>query len=78
MVVLSKRNIIIPAPDGKTKKFIAKDYIGEVEKWVTETNYFKALVKDGKIVVTSTADKELDKAAEKPVTDHTRRKKTEE
>lgn len=78
MVVLSKRNIIIPAPDGKTKKFITKDYIGEVEKWVTETDYFKALVKDGKIVVTSTADKELDKAAEKPVTDHTRRKKTEE
>ena len=44
MVIMSKRNVIIPAPNGETGKYIPKDYIGEIDKWVTETDYFKSLV----------------------------------
>lgn len=73
MVIFSKRNIIIPSPDGKIKKFIPKNFVGKVDDWVTATPYFADLVKDGKIVITeSTADKELDKAEEKDVVDHTK------
>lgn len=73
MVIFSKRNIIIPSPDGKIKKFIPKNFVGKVEGWVSSTPYFADLVKDGKIVITeSTADKELDKAEEKDVVDHTK------
>lgn len=82
MVIFSKRNIIIPSPDGKIKKFIPKNFVGKVDDWVTATPYFADLVKDGKIVITeSTADKELNKAEEKDVVDHTKdneEKKSEE
>lgn len=79
MVILCKRNVIIPSDDRTTQKYIPKDYIGKVEDWVTKTQYFNALVADGKIVITkSTKDSDVDKAVEKPVTDRSRRKKTEE
>lgn len=78
MVILCKRNVIIPSDDGKASRFIPKDYIGKVEDWVTKTQYFNALVADGKIVITKTTkDADVDKAVEKPVTDHSRRKKSE-
>ena len=71
MFIVSKRNIIIPSPDGKERCFIAKDYVGEIPKWVAETEYFKELVTDGKISVSeSKDDKSIEKAAEIPVTDH--------
>lgn len=71
MIILSKRNIIIPSADGKVKRFIPKDYIGKVEDWVTKTDYYKALVADGKIVESNTTkDKDIDKAAEQPVVDN--------
>ncbi|MEI3523248.1 MAG: hypothetical protein V8Q36_03495 [Anaerotignum sp.] len=53
-VIISKRNIIIPSPDGRQAYPIPKDYIGSVPDWVTKTKYFKELVKDGKIAVSST------------------------
>ena len=69
-VIISKRNIIIPSPDGRQAYPIPKDYIGSVPDWVTKTKYFKELVKDGKIAVSSTtkdnaleqADAEAEKA----------------
>lgn len=69
MFIMSKRNIIIPSPDGKTSKKLYKGYVGPVENWVAQTDYFKSLVKDKKIIVTETTkDNELEKAdAEKPV-----------
>lgn len=71
MIILSKRNIIIPSADGKVKRFIPKDYIGKVEDWVTKTEYYKALVADGKIVESNTTkDKDIDKAAEQPIVDN--------
>lgn len=68
--IISKRNIIIPSPDGRQAYPIPKDYIGAVPDWVTKTKYFKELVKDGKIAVSSTtkdnaleqADAEAEKA----------------
>ena len=68
MFIMSKRNIIIPSPDGKTSKKLHKGYVGTVEDWVTKTDYFKALVADKKIIITETTkDNELEKAdAEKP------------
>ena len=71
MIILSKRNVIIPSDDGKVKRFIPKDYVGKVEAWVTKTEYFKALVGDGKIVVSDTTkDKDVEKAATKKVVDN--------
>ena len=69
MFIMSKRNIIIPSPDGKVSKRLYKGYVGPVETWVAQTDYFKALVKDKKIIVTETTkDNELEKAdAEKPI-----------
>jgi len=69
-VIISKRNIIIPSPDGRQAYPIPKDYIGSVPDWVTKTKYFEELVKDGKIAVSSTtkdnaleqADAEAEKA----------------
>ena len=69
MFIMSKRNIIIPSPDGKMSKKLHKGYVGTVEDWVTKTDYFKDLVADKKIIITETTkDNELEKAdAEKPV-----------
>ena len=62
-VVISKRNVIIPSPDGRQAYPIPKNYIGAVPDWVTKTKYFKELVKDGKIAVSSTTkDKALEQA----------------
>ena len=52
-VIISKRNIIIPSPDGRQAYPIPKDYIGSVPDWVSKTKYFKELVKDGKIAGSS-------------------------
>ena len=78
MFVISKRNIIIPSPDGKTSCFIPKDYIGSIPEWAAETAYFCELVKEGKLSVSeSKKDKDIEKAAEKPVVDHAREKEEE-
>ena len=74
MIIMCKRNVTILSPDGRTGKYIPKDYIGTIDKWVTETKYFKELVSDGKIVITETTkDKVIDKAVEAPVIDNTRK-----
>lgn len=77
MFILSKRSIIIKSDDGSARYKIAKDYIGPVPDWVTKTAYYKELVTDGKIVPTSGKDKDLDKAAEKPVTDNAKKSKSD-
>lgn len=74
MFVLSKRNVIIPAPDGSTAVALRRDVMTDIPEWAAQTNYFQALVRDGKIVPTGTSDKESQKAAEKKV--RTRRGKT--
>lgn len=66
MFIVSKRNIILPGPDGH-KFRIPKDYMGEAPAWAAKSDYFKALVKDGKIVISkSKKDKDIQAAEESP------------
>ena len=78
MLVLSKRNIIIPAPDGSTAVRLAREQLAEVPDWAVKTDYFRALVKDGKIVPSGISDKEAQKAAEKKVKTRRGKEVTEE
>ena len=67
MFVLSKRNIVIPAPDGSTAVALRRDVMTESPDWASKTAYFQELVVDGKIVPSGISDKETQKAAEKKV-----------
>lgn len=68
MFVVSKRNIILPGPDGK-KFRMSREYMGEVPGWAAKSDYFKALVKDGKVIVSgSRKDKDVQKAEDPPST----------
>ena len=67
MFVLSKRNIILPSPDGSVSVRLARDGMCAIPDWAAETAYFKALVADGKIVPAGMIDSETQAAAEKPV-----------
>ena len=78
MFVLSKRNIIIPAPDGSTSVRLRAGLMETVPDWAANTEYFKALVADGKIVPSGTSDKETQKAAEKKVKTRRGKEVTEE
>lgn len=65
MFVLSKRNLLLPSPDGSQTFRVMRDFVGEIPAWAAKTSYFDALVKDGKIVVTNRSDKSVQSAAEK-------------
>ena len=78
MLVLSKRNIIIPAPDGSAAVRLAREQLAEVPDWAVKTDYFRALVKDGKIVPTGKSDKETQAADEKKVKTRRGKEVTEE
>ena len=78
MFVLSKRNIIIPAPDGSVSVRLAREQLAEVPDWAAKTDYFQALVKDGKIVLTDKSDKSAQAAAEKKVRTRRGKEVTEE
>lgn len=69
MFIMAKRNVILPSKDGTQKHAVKRDYVGEIPDWAADTDYFRALVKDGKIAVPeSTKDKDTQAADEKPVT----------
>ena len=76
--MLPKRNIILPSPDGSTSVRLVRDVMTNVPDWATETGYFQALVREGKIVVTGKADKETQAAAEKKVKTRRGKEVTEE
>lgn len=78
MFVLSKRKIIIPAPDGGEPLRLERDVMTQVPDWAAETPYFKELAADGKIVPTGTSDREEQRAAEKKVRTRRGEKVTEE
>ena len=46
-LVLSKRNIVIPAPDGSASVRLRAGLMETVPDWAANTEYFKALVADG-------------------------------
>ena len=64
--ILAKRNIILPSGAvGVPAVALKKDVLADVPDWAADTAYFKALVADGKIVVTDRSDKATQAAAEK-------------
>lgn len=67
MFILSKRNVILPSPDGSRSVRVARDFVGEIPDWAAQTAYFRALAADGKIVPTGRRDKEQQEADEKKV-----------
>lgn len=76
MFVMSKRNIVIPSPDGAQSVRLHAGFVGEIPAWAASTPYFAGLVADGKIVIPeSRKDKATQEAAERPT--KTRRKKAE-
>ena len=67
MLVVSKRNIVIPAPDGSAAVRLRAGLMETVPDWAANTAYFKALVADGKVVPSGRSDKSAQAAAEKRV-----------
>lgn len=67
MFVLSKRNIILPSPDGSVFVRLKRDVMCSVPDWAAETDYFRGLVDDGKVVISGASDKAAQKADEKRV-----------
>lgn len=49
MFIASKNHIVIPGAKGRDAVRIPRGFVGNVPNWVGGTDYFKALVKDGKI-----------------------------
>ena len=78
MFIFSKRNIILPSPDGSQSVRVKQDFVGEIPDWAAETQYFRDLVADGKIVPTTTRDKDTQCAAEKKVKTRRGKEVTEE
>lgn len=75
--VVSNRNIVIPSQDGRERVKIPKGFMGMVPDWVPKTAYFKALVADGKLIVSeSKSDKDLER--ERKAAEKARRKAEEE
>lgn len=65
MFVVSKRNIILPGPNGE-KFHMPRDYMGPVPAWAEESAYLKALAEDGKVIISDSArDKDIDEAEKK-------------
>lgn len=77
MLIYSKYNFILPSEDRSQTVLVKRNCIGEIPTWAAETDYFKALVKDGSIVVTT--PKQADKVAEAEVAKEVKKveKKTE-
>lgn len=65
MFVVSKRNIILPGPNGE-KFHMPRDYMGPVPAWAEESAYLKALAEDGKVIISASGrDKDIDAAEKK-------------
>ena len=78
MLVLSKRNIVIPAPDGSTSVRLRAGLMEIIPDWAANTPYFRALVRDGKIVPSDRSDKWAQAEAEKKVKTRRGKEVTEE
>lgn len=65
MFVVSKRNIILPGPNGE-KFHMPRDYMGPVPAWAEESVYLKSLEADGKVIISASGgDKDIDTAEKK-------------
>lgn len=79
MFVMSKRRVLLPSKDGSRSHLVPREYVGEIPDWAADTDYFRALVTDGKIKVPqSHKDRDTQAAAEKGVKVRRGSKTTEE
>lgn len=69
MIVVSRRNIVIPGPGGERFR-MAKDYMGPVPAWAEESAYLRALAADGKVILSGGGEKQPDKPKKQKVPDH--------
>lgn len=60
MNVFSKRNIILPGPNGE-KFRLKKDQGAALPAWAEKSAYLKALEKDGKIILSTAGGKKRGK-----------------
>ena len=65
MIVVSRRNIILPGPNGE-RFHMARDYMGPVPGWAEKSAYFRALVEDGKVIVSESRKKKEKVPTEEP------------
>ena len=66
MFVVSRRNIILPGPNGERFK-MQKDYMGPVPDWAKDSAYLKALEADGKVILSASGtDKDFGKKEKSP------------
>jgi len=65
MFVVSKRNIVLPGPDGQ-KFRMDKEYMGPVPEWAEKSVYLKALIEDGKVIVSAGGKKKRGPKSEEP------------
>lgn len=67
MFIYSDRNVILRSRDGAQAYPVRRGFVGEVPDWAGDTDYFRALVKDGKISLpASHKDRDVQAAEEKP------------
>lgn len=67
MFIYSNRNVILRSQDGAQSYPVHRGFVGEIPEWAGDTDYFRALVKDGKISLpASHKDKDVQAAEEKP------------
>lgn len=79
MFVMAKRRVLLHSKDGSLSHLVPRDYVGEIPDWAADTDYFRALVADGKITVPkSRKDKDTQSADEKAVKVRRGSKTTEE
>ena len=76
MFVLPKRNIELPWSGGAVR--LSRDIMSTVPDEAASTAYFKALVADGKIVISDKSDKSAQAASEKKVKTRRGKEVTEE
>lgn len=52
MFVMSRRNILLPGPNGE-RVFLKKDCVASVPEWAERSGYFQALAADGKVLLST-------------------------
>lgn len=66
MYVVSKRNIILPGPNGERFR-MERDYMGPVPEWAEGSEYLNALSADGKVILSgSGSDRDFSAGGRKP------------
>ena len=79
MFIYSNRNVVLRSRDGAQACPVRRGFVGEIPDWAGDTDYFRALVKDGKISLpASRKDRDVQAAEEKPARVRRGRKVSEE